>query len=103
MAQKRKRFDSNQLSFRFDKRIDEYTSLKEQILCSNNKPTNDIQTLAWIYIWGYGFDSQRASEASLGAWKVLTEEERLGVSRCNPYRSLRMSSPGAWPRRRRPR
>ena len=39
--------------------------------------------------WSCGLDSERASKASLGAWSLLTEEERLGISRFNPSKILR--------------
>lgn len=39
MSKKRKRIDPNQLSFDFDKKIDEYRTLKEEILEEGHKPS----------------------------------------------------------------
>lgn len=40
-------------------------------------------------LWDYGFNLQKGSKASLGAWRLLTEAERLGVSRFNPSKVFR--------------
>ena len=36
--------------------------------------------------WDYGFDGRKANLKAKSAWAALTIEERLGVSRYNPYR-----------------
>lgn len=40
-------------------------------------------------LWDYGFDPKRASKKSLWSWLLLTEAERLGVSRFNPSKMFR--------------
>jgi len=40
-------------------------------------------------LWDYGFDPKRASKKGLGAWRLLTEAERLSVSRSNPSKTAR--------------
>lgn len=39
--------------------------------------------------WGYGCDPGSLSERAERAWKLLTEEERLAISRKNPFRRNR--------------
>ena len=40
-------------------------------------------------LWDYGFNPEQGCKASLGAWRLLTEAERLGISRFNPSKVFR--------------
>jgi len=42
-----------------------------------------------VPLWDYGFDETRASKKSIGAWSLLTETEKLCVSRFNPSKTAR--------------
>jgi len=39
--------------------------------------------------WPYGFDGEKASPKAKSAWAALSIEERLAISRYNPYRHER--------------